>query len=188
MRGVLNGIWVVLVLGVLVLLGQSFGLYDVPLLHDFRVALPIIGPTPLAALEPTPSPPPATVAPSPRPAASSVPVLASSGTCSATSLRFVQGAAALKAGVGASMGEPLECERVVDAAGDTEQRTTTGLAYYRASSNIAAFTNGFDHWALMPSGVVHLDGRGRGAACRRRASPAERVKTGFFSRAFGWRA
>jgi hypothetical protein len=160
MRGVLNAIWVVLVLGVLVLLGQSFGLYDVPLLHDFRIALPVglpIGPTPLAAVEPTPSPPPATVAPSPRPA-SPVPSVAPSGTCTATSLRFVQGAAALKAGVGASMGEPLECERGVDEAGDTEQRTTTGLAYYRARSNIAAFTNGFDHWALMPTGVVHWTG------------------------------
>ena len=56
------------------------------------------------------------------------------------------------------MGQPLECERVTNAAGDTEQRTSTGLVYYRASTNAVAFTNGFDHWALAANGVVHWTG------------------------------
>jgi hypothetical protein len=71
---------------------------------------------------------------------------------------FVHGAATLKAALGADMGEPTECERVTSAAGDTEQQTTTGLVYYRASTNAVAFTNGFDHWALDPQGVIHWTG------------------------------
>ena len=57
------------------------------------------------------------------------------------------------------MGEPLECERVIDAAGSTEQRTTTGLAYYRGATNTVAFTNGWDHWALTSEGPVHWTGQ-----------------------------
>jgi len=53
------------------------------------------------------------------------------------------------------MGDATECERVVDADGNTEQRTTTGLAYYRARANVVVFTNGVEHWALTPGGVVH---------------------------------
>jgi hypothetical protein len=71
---------------------------------------------------------------------------------------FVHGAATLKAALGATMGDPLECERVTDALGDTEQKTSAGLVYYRASTNAVAFTNGFDHWALAPNGVVHWTG------------------------------
>ena len=47
---------------------------------------------------------------------------------------------------------------MTDASGDTEQKTSTGLVYYRASTNAVAFTNGFDHWALAPNGVVHWTG------------------------------
>ena len=53
------------------------------------------------------------------------------------------------------MGAPSECERVVDASGDTEQKTTTGLAYYRAKVNTPVFTNGVEHWALTSDGLVH---------------------------------
>ena len=80
-------------------------------------------------------------------------------TCTAALPRFVHGVATLKAVVGTDMGEPLECERVTDAAGDSEQRTTTGLAYYRAASNTVAFTNGWDHWALTGNGSVHWTGQ-----------------------------
>ena len=80
-------------------------------------------------------------------------------TCTAALPRFVHGIATLKAVVGTDMGEPVECERVIDAGGDTEQQTTTGLAYYRAASNTVAFTNGWDHWALTHNGAVHWTGQ-----------------------------
>jgi hypothetical protein len=149
-----NVIWLVMVLGVLVLLGQTLGIYDVPMLHDFRLPLPF-GQAPQRATQATPSAPSPTVPARPL---SVSPAPVATNACTAVSPRFVQGMAALKAGVGAGMGEPLECERVVDEAGDTEQKTTTGLAYYRARSNISAFTNGWDHWALTPAGIVHWTG------------------------------
>jgi hypothetical protein len=86
------------------------------------------------------------------------PAAASAETCTPGQPVFVHGAATLKAALGETMGDPLECERVTDASGDTEQKTSTGLVYYRASTNAAAFTNGFDHWALAPNGVVHWTG------------------------------
>jgi hypothetical protein len=154
MRGAFNLIVLIVILAALVVLGQLFNLYDIPQLHDLPIALPGGSSTPQAAVQPVASVAPSLVPRSPVPSAAPV----AGDVCSAAALRFVQGAAALKAGVGASMGEPLECERIVDADGDTEQRTTTGLAYYRARTNIAAFTNGFDHWALTPSGIVHWTG------------------------------
>src|ERR1700730_7792594 len=45
--------------------------------------------------------------------------------------RFSGGVAALKAALGPSMGEPIECEYATNPQGDTQQKTTTGLAYYR---------------------------------------------------------
>jgi len=148
-----NLIWLAAILSVLVLLGQTLGIYDMRMLHDFRVPSPF-GQTP-QGMDATPNAPPPSVAARPL-AASPAPV--ATDPCTAAAPRFVQGTAALKAGVGGIMGEPVECERVVDEAGDTEQRTTTGLAYYRARSNIAAFTNGWDHWALAPAGIVHWTG------------------------------
>jgi hypothetical protein len=76
-------------------------------------------------------------------------------TCDALQPRFMGGIASLRAVLGADMGDPLECERAVDAAGNTEQKTTTGLAYYRKLADAACFTTGWDHWALHGShGVV----------------------------------
>ena len=34
------------------------------------------------------------------------------------------------------------------AAGNTEQQTSTGLAYYRAQANVVVFTDGVEHWAF----------------------------------------
>jgi hypothetical protein len=112
---------------------------------------------PLAASTPTPHiAPPATVTPRARtPVASPIPA---SGSCTASRPSFVGGLAALKASLGASMGEPLECERAVDDQGDTQQSTTTGLAYYRSEVNVASFTTGWDHWALKDGGLVHWTG------------------------------
>jgi hypothetical protein len=98
-------------------------------------------------------------APTPAPETSApTPEATSTAACTPVQPIFVHGAAALKAALGGTMGDPLECERVTDAAGDTEQRTSTGLAYYRASTNAEVFTNGFDHWALAANGVVHWSG------------------------------
>ncbi len=72
--------------------------------------------------------------------------------------RFVLGLAELKRQVGELMGEPLECERIEPASGDTVQATTTGLAYYRPRSNVPAFTDGWQHWALTERGLVTWEG------------------------------
>lgn len=71
---------------------------------------------------------------------------------------FAFGIAELQALVGAAMGDPLECEHTNPANGDTEQRTTTGLAYFRPSTNTPSFTDGYRHWALTPQGVLFWEG------------------------------
>jgi hypothetical protein len=146
-------LWAVLVIGLILFLGQTMGFYHLPLL-DNLVAARFPGQT--AAAPPTEAPAPdatrtQTIRPTPLPLATPAP----SDICTASAPRFVHGMADLKALVGADMGDPLECERIVDAEGNTEQRTTTGLAYYRANSNIAVFTDGETHWAVTPHGGVH---------------------------------
>jgi hypothetical protein len=64
----------------------------------------------------------------------------------------------LKSALGAAMGEPQECEHPVDDQGDTQQKTSTGLAYYRQQLNVACFTTGWDHWALTDRGLVTWTG------------------------------
>ncbi len=71
--------------------------------------------------------------------------------------RFVLGFASLEQQVGAPMGEPIECEHA-DSGGDAEQRTTTGLAYYRSDTNTTAFTDGWHHWAATSNGLVRWEG------------------------------
>jgi hypothetical protein len=78
--------------------------------------------------------------------------------CTAEKPRFVYGFKVLSERLGPTMGQPLDCEQVLYISGDTRQRTTTGYAYYRAGSNIPAFTNGFDHWALTHAGLVYWAG------------------------------
>jgi hypothetical protein len=56
------------------------------------------------------------------------------------------------------MGDPLECEHVVTAEGDATQRTTTGRALWRKGTNLATFSSGSDHWALLASGLGHWTG------------------------------
>lgn len=72
--------------------------------------------------------------------------------------QFVFGFATLKEQVGAAMGEPLECEHPQPENGDTLQITTTGLAYYRKSTNTPTFTDGSRHWALTDKGLVEWTG------------------------------
>jgi len=112
-----------------------------------------------AALAATPAPEiplPATVTPRPRtPVASPT---TAPGACNASRPSFVGGLAALRTRLGPSMGEPLECERAVDDQGDTQQNTTTGLAYYRRQVNVASFTTGWDHWGVRDGRLVHWTG------------------------------
>jgi hypothetical protein len=147
-------VWLVFVIGIVVLLAQEFGVVDIRALRDLRLS-PSFDQTFGVAAEPTPTlQPPSTAA------ARQSPTAIGGETCTTQLPRFVNGIAALKAAVGTDMGEPLECERVIDAAGSTEQRTTTGPAYYRGATNTVAFTNGWDHWALTGGGAVHWIGQG----------------------------
>jgi hypothetical protein len=56
------------------------------------------------------------------------------------------------------MGNPVECEHANPDNGDTLQNTTTGLAFYRKSTNTPTFTNGTEHWALTTEGEVYWTG------------------------------
>lgn len=67
---------------------------------------------------------------------------------------FVQGFAQLKAQLGDIMGSPTECEHTNGANGDVLQQTTTGLAFWRKSTNTATFTDGYRHWALTGRGLL----------------------------------
>jgi hypothetical protein len=148
-RTLLVLLWCAVFVFAAVLLGEYTGVLDPSTVSHVIAFLPPLG-TGAAAATPTPSPLPTSALATATPETDE--------TCTPGQPIFVHGAATLKAALGEAMGDPLECERVTSAAGDTEQRTTTGLAYYRASSNAVAFTNGFDHWALAPNGVVHWTG------------------------------
>jgi hypothetical protein len=74
-----------------------------------------------------------------------------------TEPRFQLGFAALKARLGDIMGEPIECEHGEPDNGDSVQRTTTGLAYFRRSTSTVAFTDGKRHWALGATDVLTWD-------------------------------
>jgi len=71
---------------------------------------------------------------------------------------FQFGFAALKAQIGDAMGEPTECEHANPENGDTLQATTTGLSFYRKSTNTPTFTDGFRHWGLTSTGLVFWTG------------------------------
>jgi S1-C subfamily serine protease len=62
--------------------------------------------------------------------------------------------APLKAQLGDMMGDPVECEHVAGGSTDTVQQTTTGLAFHHAQSQLPAFTDGTDHWAIVDGNLV----------------------------------
>ena len=69
---------------------------------------------------------------------------------------FVHGNAALKVVLGDTMGSPITCEYPdPNGTGDVHLKTDNGLGFWRKSTNTATFTNGYDHWALVPQGTVH---------------------------------
>ncbi len=78
--------------------------------------------------------------------------------------RFVLGFAELKEQLGATMGEPLECEHADPQTGDVSQRTSTGMAFYDAVSGTRTFTAGYRHWSLTADGLSYWDGSGSSAA------------------------
>lgn len=92
-----------------------------------------------------------------RPLVGHAATVAASG-CDARRPEFSGGIATLSDRLGAGMGEATECEHPVSADGDTQQRTTRGLAYYRHARNISAFTTGYEHWALAGRDLVHWSG------------------------------
>ena len=67
---------------------------------------------------------------------------------------FTFGFASLKAQLGPTMGDPVECAHPNSANGDVLQHTTTGLSFWRKSTNTPTFTEGWYHWALTPRGMV----------------------------------
>ncbi len=71
---------------------------------------------------------------------------------------FRFGFAALADALGDTMGTPIECEHSNPENGDTLQYTSTGLAFYRKSTNTPTFTTGIDHWALTPQGIIYWVG------------------------------
>lgn len=109
--------------------------------------LPVATPTPLAVTAP-PTPP---TARRPLSVAGGTPVLE---RCLPSQPRFTGGMGVLRAALGSTMGDPLECERSIDAQGNTQQQTTTGLAYRRKQFNETIFTTGWEHWALRDDGRV----------------------------------
>lgn len=75
-----------------------------------------------------------------------------------TTPSFTHGFAALKSALGPIMGEPVECEHNDGDSGDIVQQTTTGLAFWRRSTNTPTFTDGYRHWAFLPQGLVAWEG------------------------------
>jgi hypothetical protein len=73
--------------------------------------------------------------------------------------RFTLGFAELKARLGNAMGEPLTCEFAdPSGSGDMHQLTTSGLAFWRKSTNTPTFTNGSEHWGRTATGWVEWSG------------------------------
>jgi hypothetical protein len=91
--------------------------------------------------------------------AQSVAAQTAQGCQSGQTPQFTFGFADLKGQIGDAMGDPVTCEFAdPKGTGDIQQRTTTGLAFWRKSTNTPTFTDGFDHWAQTPDGWVTWTG------------------------------
>ncbi len=77
---------------------------------------------------------------------------------------FQMGFAELRAQIGDRMGNPVECEHVDAATGNTLQRTPLGTAVYWPGANVAGFTNGQKTWVLTASGLIDRPGDERAGA------------------------
>ena len=78
---------------------------------------------------------------------------------SGQSPKFEHGFADLNARLGSIMGTATTCEYSdLNGTGDVEQKTSTGLAFWRKSTNTPTFTNGSEHWAHTPYGWLTWTG------------------------------
>lgn len=84
---------------------------------------------------------------------------------------FSFGFADLQSALGATMGDPTECEHPNSVNGDSLQQTTTGLAIYRQSTNTPEFTDGWNHWALTVRGVIAWSGADQPPVAAQRTPP-----------------
>ncbi len=123
-------------------------------------AQPTTSPTPAkAAFVPRPPGPPSagvSSAPAAEPAAA-----AADSSALSVSPAFLAGFALLKGQLGDQMGDPLEFEHGDSSECDTQQLTTTGLAYWRCSTNLTSFValpEGLQHWASTPAGLLAWNG------------------------------
>ena len=89
---------------------------------------------------------------------------------------FQFGIAELRDRLGDIMGSPLECEHVNAESGDTVQQTSTGLAYYRPSINMAISQIVIDETAIGRAGGDGLPDEASGHTAGIRHPPHERVR------------
>jgi hypothetical protein len=81
------------------------------------------------------------------------------GPAWASTCQFQDGFATLKVLLTERMGDPIGCPFVDPrGSGDVHQQTTTGLAYWRKTSNLAVFTDGDQHWAWTIHGPAYWRG------------------------------
>jgi hypothetical protein len=74
---------------------------------------------------------------------------------------FLLGFATFRDQLGGPIGSPVENEHGTPSTCDTQQLTTSGLAYWRCSTNtmsFAAFPDGLHHWALVAGQIVEWVG------------------------------
>jgi len=71
---------------------------------------------------------------------------------------FVLGFAQLKARLGETMGEPVECEHINPDNGDILQHTNAGIAIYRQDARALEFTDGWRHWMLIGDELITWEG------------------------------
>jgi peptidoglycan/xylan/chitin deacetylase (PgdA/CDA1 family) len=68
---------------------------------------------------------------------------------------FGPGLANLRMAVGDAMGQPIDCETSIDAAGDTIQHTSTGTAWFVSAQSGAIFTDGYHRWEQDDRGLLY---------------------------------
>src|SRR5689334_12561296 len=61
----------------------------------------------------------------------------------------------LTAQLGNRIGVPAECQHAEATTGDIQQHTSTGLLYWRKSTNTPSFTDGAEHWAIRGTQILH---------------------------------
>ncbi|HEY1296634.1 MAG TPA: polysaccharide deacetylase family protein [Chloroflexota bacterium] len=68
---------------------------------------------------------------------------------------FGAGLANLRNAVGDAMGQAIDCETPINAAGDTIQHTSTGTSWFIGAQSDAIFTDGYHRWELDDRGLLY---------------------------------